>query len=97
MFIIIIIIIVSSQAYTVSLKSEILPVTTFSLSTGYHEILTMTNSLPMATKIADGNNTTAVTVLVNSVIGAVLIVVMTITTTILCIIIRKRKTTEGMY
>ena len=90
----IIIIIVSS---TVSLiKSEISPVTTFSLSTGYHGILTMTNSLPMATKTT-GNNTTAVTVLVNSIIGAVLIVVMIITTTILCIIIRKRETAEGMY
>ena len=58
----------------------------------------MTSSLPTATTTL--NSTTAVTVLVSSVIGATLIVIMillTITVTIWCIIIRKRKTTEGIY
>ena len=99
------IIIVSSQAYIMSLKSEILPVTALSSFTSiasYHEILTMTSSLPTAT--ATLNNNTPVTVLVSSVIGAALIVVLillTITVTIRCTIIyvleKGKQQIEGMY
>ena len=80
-----------------SLKSEILPFTTFSSSsTNVLSYLTTTINLPTPT--AAGNNTTAV-LISSAVVTAIAVVIMIplITVSIGCIIInRKRKTTEGM-